>query len=267
MIPVDNDIFEGLPYGFSSFSKVRDMLIPCAAKRRLPENAETVISILFPYYLGEEYYRDSNVSRYAVSADYHIITNDIILRIKNRLQEKYPQNKFEAFIDNSPLPEVRCAVNAGLGMLGINNLFINKDYGSWVFLGEIVTDKFFEPFSGEIKLCANCKKCMEACPTGAITGKGIIKEKCLSYLSQKKGELDEATKAMIEKTGCAWGCDICQRACPLNINAKKTPIKEFFETANPIVTKEDEVEGRAFAWRGKAVIERNLKILDRRDEK
>lgn len=106
-----------------------------------------------------------------------------------------------------------------------------------------------------------CMECMSACPVGAITGKEIIKEKCLSFLSQKKGELDEETKALIEKTGCAWGCDICQKVCPYNKNAEITPIKEFIGTAVPFVTKETEIENRAFSWRGRAVIERNLDIL------
>ncbi|MBE6717233.1 MAG: DUF1730 domain-containing protein [Ruminococcaceae bacterium] len=254
-------LFMGLPFGFSSFDKVRDMLIPCRAISRIPENAKTVISVLFPYYLGEEYYKKANVSRYAVSEDYHIITGDIINCITESLRQKYPENVFEAFIDNSPLPEVRCAVNAGLGVMGVNNLFINKDYGSWVFLGEIVTDRVFPFYEGEYSLCDGCNMCKTSCPAGAITGKGIIKEKCLSFLSQKKGELSEDTKEKIAATGCAWGCDICQKVCPLNKNAKITPIKEFFETAAPYVTKDTDIENRAFSWRGKAVIDRNLDII------
>lgn len=253
----------GLPYGFSAFSEVRDSLIPCRAKSRIPENAKTVISILFPYYLGEEAYENSNVSRYAVSEDYHNITGKIINEIKESLSDAFPGNTFEAFVDNSPLPEVRCAVNAGLGVMGINNLFISPVYGSWVFLGEIVTDREFPLSEKKSCLCVGCMECKTACPVGAITGKEIIKEKCLSFLSQKKGELDEETKRLIEKTGCAWGCDICQKVCPYNKNAQISPIKEFIETAVPFVTKETEIENRAFSWRGKAVIDRNLNILNK----
>ncbi len=256
-----DSLFLGLPYGFSAFDKVSDSLIPCAAVKRIPENTKTVISILFPYYLGEEFYKNSNVSRYAVSEDYHIITGKIINDIKANLEREFPENRFEAFVDNSPFPEVRCAVNSGLGAMGVNNLFINPEYGSWVFLGEIATDRYFEPFDGEYSLCDGCGLCAGACPGEAITGKGIIKEKCLSFLSQKKGELDEATRDKIKQTGCAWGCDICQKVCPHNLNAKPTPIKEFFETAAPVVTKETDIENRAFAWRGKAVIDRNLELM------
>ena len=256
-----DNLFMGLPYGFSAFSDVSDSLIPCRAKERIPENAKTVISVLFPYYLGEKAYENSNVSRYAVSEDYHNITGRIINEIKESLMKVFPDNKFEAFVDNSPLPEVRCAVNAGLGVMGINNLFISPVYGSWVFLGEIVTDREFPLSEKKPSLCIGCMKCKTACPVNAITGKEIIKEKCLSFLSQKKGELDEETVRLIEGTGCAWGCDICQKVCPYNKNAEITPIKEFFSTAVPFVTKETEIENRAFSWRGKAVIDRNLDIV------
>lgn len=255
---IPNDVFEGLPYGFSSFDEVKDKLFNVRAVNRLPHNAKTVISILFPYYLGEKYYENSNISRYAVSLDYHIITGNILNRISKRLTDLFPENKFEPFVDNSPLPEVRCAVNAGLGITGKNSLFINKDYGSWVFLGEIVTDKDFPVSLISESSCSGCNKCTSACPMGAITENGINREKCLSYLSQKKGELPDYVREKMIETDCVWGCDICQKVCPHNTNAKVTPIKEFFETAKPHTKPGDDINGRAFAWRGKSVIERNL---------
>lgn len=254
-------IFDGLPYGFSEFEKVKDRLIDCRAKSRLPENARTVISVLFPYYLGEEFYERSNVSRYAVSEDYHLITSSLLEGFAGKLREKYPDSVFETFIDNSPLPEVRCAVNAGLGVMGRNSLFINPEYGSWVFLGEIVTDRFFNPSGAGTPPCDGCDECVRHCPTGSITENGVNRETCLSFLSQKKGELPEGVREKMIENNCAWGCDICQKVCPLNLHAKITPIRRFFETARPVVTEEDEVEGRAFAWRGKAVIERNIKAM------
>ncbi len=255
------EIFGALPYGFSSFDAVREHLIPCRAASRLPENAQTVISVLFPYFLGEGYYGDSNVSRYAVSADYHIITKKITDELLKKLRESYPENKFEAFVDNSPLPEVRCAVAAGLGFLGKNNLFISEKYGSWVFLGEIVTDKYVAPYGGGIKKCLGCDKCVRECPTGALGGGRVDTEKCLSFLSQKKGELAPEVAAKMAEYNCVWGCDICQKVCPMNKSAEITPIAEFFETAEPRVDSGVNVEGRAFAWRGSKVIERNIESV------
>lgn len=255
-------IFGELPYGFSDFNSVKNNLLPCRALSRIPENAKTVISVLFPYYLGEEYYENSNVSRYAVSADYHIITNEKLSAFTKKLKELFPENTFEAFIDNSPLPEVRCAVNAGLGVLGKNQLFISPEYGSWVFIGEIVTDKHFETEKKELSLCSGCNKCIEACPTKALCDTKLDTDRCLSYLSQKKGELDEDTKQKMIENNCAWGCDVCQKSCPMNKSKKITPIKEFFMTANPIVNEGDPVEGRAFSWRGQKTIDRNIGIIN-----
>ena len=254
-------VFCGLPYGFSAFSDVKDRLLECRAKSRLPENAVTVISVLFPYYLGEEYYKNANVSRYAVSADYHLITGAIMDKIVAALRERYPENVFEAFVDNSPLPEVRCAVNAGLGVLGRNALFINPVYGSWVFLGEIVTDRYFPPAAPETVRCPDCGRCVRACPVGAVGEEGIARERCLSFLSQKKGDLPPEIAEKMAAYNCAWGCDICQKVCPMNERPALTPNEAFFETARPYVSKGDDVAGRAFAWRGQTVIDRNLSAL------
>lgn len=256
------EIFGSLPFGISSFEAVKHMLFECAAKKRLPENAKSIITVLFPYYLGEEYYENSNISRYAVSADYHIIASELLNQFTDKLRNLYPENSFEAFIDNSPLPEVFCAVNAGLGVFGKNRLFINEEYGSWVFLGEIVTDREFDIQNKEIALCSGCNKCIEACPAKALGENGVNKDLCLSHLSQKKGELSEEVIQKMAQYNCAWGCDICQKSCPMNKLAKVTPIKEFFETARPTVKAGDPVEGRAFAWRGQKTIDRNINAIN-----
>ena len=257
-----DEIFCGLPYGFSSFAAVKDRLLECRAKARLPENAETVISVLFPYYLGEEYYKNANVSRYAVSADYHLITGAIMEKIVSALREAWPENRFEYFIDNSPLPEVRCAAAAGLGVVGRNALFISPVYGSWVFLGEIVTDRYFPPAAPAENFCVGCDRCVKACPVNAIGENGVTPEKCLSYLSQKKGELDPAVAKKMIEYNCAWGCDICQKACPKNRGAEKTEIDLFLNGIKMRAEHGDDLTGRAYGWRGAKVIERNLDILD-----
>ena len=259
-------IFGELPFGISSFDAVKNMLFECAAKKRLPDNAKSVISVLFPYYLGEEYYKNSNISRYAVSADYHIIAAKLLNGFTQQLKELYPENSFEAFVDNSPLPEVFCAVKAGLGVFGKNRLFINEEYGSWVFLGEIVTDREFDIQNKEISLCSGCNRCIEACPTKALSENGVNRDLCLSHLSQKKGELSPEVKQKMAEYNCAWGCDICQKSCPMNKSSKITPIKEFFETAKPTVLSGDPVEGRAFAWRGQKTIDRNINAINQGDD-
>ncbi len=249
-------------WGVCSFDKVKDNLHECRAKSRVPKNAKSVIVIAFPYLLDESSYSESNISKYAVVSDYHGYVVPLLDKVCKELTEKYPENSFVPFADNSPVSEVYAACLAGIGIRGLNSLLLTKEYGSFVFIGEIVTDLFIEPTGDEINACAGCGKCIKACPNGAVSESGIDREKCLSGITQKKGELTEKEKQLIKQSGCGWGCDICQNVCPYNKNAKQTYIKEFIESAIPVIDKSTPVEGRAFAWRGKEVIERNLKILD-----
>lgn len=249
-------------FGFCSFDIFKDKLIDCRAKSRIPENTKTVITLLFPYYLGEEAYGKLNVSRYAAVSDYHDVANKYLNLICERLKEEYPANEFVFFADNSPIPEVFAAAKSGLGMTGRNGLFINEKYGSWVFIGEILTDMEMSLEDREIKRCPDCGRCLDACPTGVLKEEKFDPDRCLSHISQKRGEIPEEYKTMMKKLGCAWGCDECQKVCPFNLNAEKTTIREFTENFNPTVTADTPIEGRAFAWRGEKVIKRNIEILE-----
>ena len=95
---------------------------------------------MFPYYLGEEYYKNSNLSKYAVPDDYHKICGVYLEKAVSHLKEKYTEYSFEYFCDNSPINEVYAACLSGLGVKGENSLLINKTYGSFCFIGEIITD-------------------------------------------------------------------------------------------------------------------------------
>lgn len=249
-------------FGFCSFDVIKDKLINCRAKSRIPEKAKTVITLLFPYYLGEEAYKNINVSRYAAVSDYHTVANRYLSVICEKLKENYPENQFVFFADNSPVPEAFAAAKSGLGMMGKNGLFINEKYGSWVFIGEIITDLYIPCEDREIKNCPDCGKCKEACPTGVLKEEKFDPDKCLSHITQKKGEIPEEYKEMMKRLGCAWGCDECQKVCPFNKRAEKTTIKDFTESFNPFVTKDTPIEGRAFEWRGEKVIKRNIEILE-----
>ena len=248
-----------LPCGVCSFSDVGE-LIPCRAKSRVPENAKSVIVYLFPYFLGEEYYIDSNISKYAVSDDYHNIAGDYLLKITQELRKRFPENKFEYFCDNSPIREVEAAFLCGLGVMGRNGLLINKEYGSFCFIGEIVTDIELPYNLPEDRACLNCGKCEKICPNNAIHKGKVDISRCISDITQKKGELTSEQITLIRNSDSIWGCDICQNVCPMNKNIKVTPIKEFFDSAVNNFKKGDNIDGRAYAWRGRAVIERNFEI-------
>lgn len=249
-------------FGFCEFSRVEPYLIPCRNISKIPENAKTVILILFPYYLGEEAYEDLNVSRYAAVPDYHTVANIYLEKISQELTSVFPDEKFIYFTDNSPISEVSTASAAGLGKIGRNGLLLNEKYGSWVFIGEIVTTLEFETDSKPLTYCENCGKCADECPVGALYPENFDKDICLSNISQKKGEIPDEYKELMKKYGCAWGCDICQKVCPYNKRVDKTYIAEFIDGFVSHVEEDCSVEGRAFAWRGEKVIHRNLKIIN-----
>lgn len=249
-------------WGICPFDEVSGHLIDCRAKSRLPQNSRTIIIFAFPYLLPEDKYEGLNVSKYAAVQDYHNVVPLMLRQAADKLKALYPGEEFECFSDNSPIPEVRAAVTAGIGVKGVNSLLITEKYGSYIFLGEIVTTLPLEAKNKNFRRCIECGKCTKACPAGAIQNGIIDKSRCLSDITQRKGELTKAEAEMIKNSGCAWGCDICQNICPLNKNAATTDIKEFTETADSRVTTSTPIEGRAFGWRGEKVIKRNLEILE-----
>lgn len=248
-------------WGICSFEKIKNSLIECRAKSRLPQNAKSVIVACFPYLLPKENYRNSNISKYAVVTDYHSVAINRLQSACDELKKIYPDEEFSCFADNSPVPEVSAACMAGLGVRGLNSLLITKDFGSYVFIGEIVTSLEIEAESREIKPCAECGKCIGICPAKALDGKGVNTEKCLSAITQKKGILSPEEESLMKECGCVWGCDICQDICPMNKNAAVTQINEFISSSVPVLTFQTEIEGRAYEWRGKKVIERNLDLF------
>ncbi len=225
----------------------------------------SIIIFLLPYYGGETV----NISRYAAARDYHLAIKDMTGKLCELLSKLCPESLSLGFGDHSPIDERGAALISSLGILGDNGLLINEKYGSYVFIADVITDIPPETLGiterSEIKKCTSCGKCKAACPTGILrTGEG----ECLSAITQRKGELTEAECALMRENNTAWGCDICQSVCPHNTDPETTPL-EFFKTDR--ITEltssalfgldEEEFSCRAFAWRGRAVVERNLKIL------
>jgi epoxyqueuosine reductase len=228
---------------------------------------KSVIIFLIPYYTGD----GVNLSRYAVSLDYHLCIKDISSRLTTLLSEKFPSSSQRAYGDHSPIDERHAAISAGLGILGDNGLLLNEKYGSYVFIADVVTNIEPEELGAitdavPLRRCERCGKCKKACPTGILLGSG---SDCLSFITQKKGELTEDEAALMKKYNLAWGCDECQRVCPHNKSPKMTPVSFFYEKRIENLTSEilsemskDDFKTRAFAWRGRKVVERNLKILE-----
>lgn len=243
-------------------------LFDCAAKSRIPENAKSVIITLFPYRLSE--YEEHNISKYAIVPDYHRVCTEKLSRVCGSLKKLYPDNNFVCFTDNSPIREVPAAVLAGVGVLGRNGLLINKKYGSYVFICEIVTDLDVPPSAPDTDGCLQCGLCEKSCPGHAIKDGRIEREKCLSYITQKKGTLESEEEELIKKSGSVWGCDVCSDVCPMNRNTAATDIKEFCEDTvfkAPYPKNNREVKDRAFGFRGAEVIRRNLSLIGQKGKK
>lgn len=247
----------GLPLsGVTAFKDISDGLLQSRALQRLPEQPRSVLITAVSYYTGELH---GNVARYAALRDYHRIVGELLNTAKLQLLEQFPGYIFEAFADNSPIPEVRAAVLAGLGFRGKNGLLITEEYGSYVVIGELVTDlPLAATPPASLPGCGGCSLCRQACPSpGALDDK----RRCVSGLTQKKGALSPEEKALIKKAGYIYGCDHCQTVCPRNRGGRPTWVKDFYEGIIPLVDTDTSLEDRAFAWRGRKTLLRNLEIL------
>ncbi len=248
--------------GFCDMSELSHF-IQCRSLSLLPQRGSAIVMLL-PYYTAVP---NTNISLYAVPDDYHAIAKSILGEIIAELQEHYPENLFLPFVDSSPLPEVELAWRAGLGFIGKNGQLITEEYGSMVFVCEIVTDLPLSAQSAEMQnSCGNCNKCIDTCPSGALGDSSFLLDKCLSHITQKKGELTQSECEQIAQGGLAWGCDKCTLACPYNASLKTTPIAEFMQGVTPIITMDNYKEllpRKSFGWRGEKVIRRNLNLLSK----
>lgn len=238
--------------GFCEYGAVEDKLLSCRAARRLPENAKSIILFLMPYRVKPS--PPENICRYAAVPDYHNVAKKYFDLIMPQLTRRFPENRFEAFTDNSPIPEVYAAACAGLGVYGENGLLINKKYGSYCFICEIVTDLEI-PCENAFKKCPLCGNCKKVCPRGDLGGK------CLSAVSQQKNEPNFEEKEALRRFNTVWGCDICAEVCPLNHNTEVTYIPEFLSGYRNSYEYGEDITGRAYEWRGEAVVKRNYKII------
>lgn len=224
----------------------------------------------FPYDAGD---RPGNLSRYARGLDYHQAVTARLEQVCAALRQLHPGRTFVPGTDNSPLPERECARLAGLGLQGRNGLVILPPYGSWIFLGTILTDLPLSSAPAPAPGCLNCGACAAACPGGALRTRPFDQGKCLSALTQKKGELTDGERRLLAAHPLIWGCDRCQQVCPYNRDARITPLAEFREDLLCSLAPED-LDGltnrqfrdrfgnRAFSWRGPAPLRRNLQLKE-----
>lgn len=233
----------------------------------------TAVMFAIPYYTTECDDPARNISAYAVSADYHGFCRALFDAVLPPLREKFPENRFAGFSDHSPIDERDAAVRAGLGYIGKNHLFLTREYSSYVFLGEIITNALLPASPAPLTVCAGCGACLAACPVG------LDGWKCLSGLTQKKGGFSEEEAQTVFRNGSLWGCDRCQEVCPVTKAAKKagtlySNIAYFKKTAISHLDRaalaamdEEAFRARAYSWRGRSVIERNITLFETQEGK
>ena len=178
------------------------------------------ISYLSPYSRGYDEGCRTKVASYALARDYHITIKEMLQEMAAQLKEHYPTLRFRAFTDSAPLAEKSYAVRAGLGWIGRNSLLVTPSHGSMLHLGELViseeVDEYDTPMDGVG--CGECRRCVEACPNGAIhANRTIDTRRCISCRTIER----EMEGESIDLDGWIFGCDACQVVCPYN---KRAPL-------------------------------------------
>ena len=167
------------------------------------------------------------VARYALGRDYHKLMRNRLQRLAERVAETVGPFGHRVFVDSAPVLERALARNAGLGWIGKHTCLIDRDGGSWFFLGEIYVDLPLPIDPPATAHCGSCVRCIEICPTQAITAPHRLDaRRCISYLTiEHEGSIDEALRPLIGNR--IFGCDDCQLVCPWNKFAKRTDEPDF----------------------------------------
>jgi epoxyqueuosine reductase len=188
--------------------------------RKFANWARSVIMILQNHFPsgGQKDPSSPIIARYAYSLDYHAVIKNKLNKLLDFIRSEIGPCRAKTFIDTSPVLEKSLAKRAGLGWHGKNSILISKKFGSFFFLGGIITDLELEINSIPVKdYCGTCTRCIDACPTGALVGPHILDaRKCISYLTieNRTGGLPAELKPQFQNR--ILGCDICQEVCPWN---------------------------------------------------
>ncbi|AVP54887.1 (Fe-S)-binding protein [Clostridium tetani] len=228
---------------------------------------KVIISIAFPYMFNFKFEDGVYFSKYTQGRDYHKVVGEYLKKICCFIESL--GGKAEYFVDSNCLPERYIAKLCGIGFIGKNNMIITEKYGSYVFLGEIITDLPLPKDNEKNNKCGQCDLCLKACPTKSIKEKESNPNICLSYLTQKK-DLEDMWLDKLK--GRLFGCDTCQRVCPFNREVEKSPLMELkpldcmtnvhLEELISLNNKmfKDKYATSSCGWRGKNILIRNALI-------
>lgn len=239
------------------------------------DSAKTIISIAvaYPHKLKQQpqktVYKRGKFTPNSWGLDYHYVLQDKLDRLAKGIEELTADFEYKGMVDTGALVDTAVAQRAGIGFIGKNGLVISKEFGSYMFLGELITNLDIEPDQPVDYGCGDCNRCVTACPTSCLIGDGSMNAKrCLSFQTQDKGVMDLEFRKKIKTV--IYGCDICQICCPYNKgldNPLATEIDPdlshpellpFLELSNgQFKEKFGHVAG---SWRGKNILQRNAII-------
>lgn len=205
--------------------------------RLLVQGSKSVISFSYNYYPRKVLNQNDNykIAKYAYGKDYHFVMKDILKDFVQELTEEIGEFGFRIFTDSAPVLEKAWARKSGIGWIGKNALLLTKGQGSFHFLAEIICDLDLIPDLPTTDHCGTCRKCIDACPTGALEEDRVINaSKCISYATiELRDKIPDSFKGKMEDW--IFGCDICQDICPWN--KFSTPHK------NPLFDPNEKVQG------------------------
>ncbi|MEB3338256.1 MAG: tRNA epoxyqueuosine(34) reductase QueG [Leptolyngbyaceae bacterium] len=201
--------------------------------RQVMPEVQSVICVALNYYTspqrlqGKEY---AKLSRYGWGRDYHKVLHKKLKVLSTWLQSQAPDIQARYYADTGPMQDKVWAQRAGIGWIAKNSNVITRKYGSWVFLGEVLTNLRLTPDQPHLEHCGTCTRCITACPTGAITQPFVVDaNRCIAYhtIENRSETLPEhLTPSQLQ--GWVAGCDICQDVCPWNQRfAQETDIADF----------------------------------------
>lgn len=231
------------------------------------KTAKSIISLGISYASKRNTKDNQFIALYACGMDYHRFMKEKMEELIDRINTLPEDIETIAYSDTGALLDREVAYRAGLGWIGKNNNLINPDYGSYLFLGEIITNLELEYDKPIESRCGSCQLCLENCPAAALKPYDLNHEKCLSYITQKRGILTEEERSTIGNR--LWGCDTCLETCPYNNSIPmglhdefrpvlKGNIKEILD-----YTKDnfpEEWKNSALSWRGLRILKRNTII-------
>ncbi|RSJ93451.1 tRNA epoxyqueuosine(34) reductase QueG [Streptococcus cristatus] len=238
-------------------------------------SAKTIISIAvaYPHKLKQQpqktAYKRGKFTPNSWGLDYHYVLQDKLDRLAKGIEELTANFEYKGMVDTGALVDTAVARRAGIGFIGKNGLVISKEFGSYMFLGELITNLDIEPDQPIDYDCGNCNRCLTACPTSCLIGDGTMNAKrCLSFQTQDKGVMDLEFRKKIKTV--IYGCDICQICCPYNKGLDNPLATEIDpDLAHPELLPFLELSNGQFkekfghiagSWRGKNILQRNAII-------